>query len=171
MWAIRESNSFCSTSLDPIKDRLQEIFGCAIARTSAMVMNFFLTMLYSLGYWSFSGWFPSHLSSQKRTCVPLFILKVPKRRKSCFTFIKLDQKYESPGFHSTWTNGWDTRYLFLSNCYHIPSEVNNLNNHLLKRAMFLILRSWIPRPPWSLGWHRIFHLARWYFLLLSSPCQ
>src|SRR5437016_7176520 len=97
---MRNSNSFHATNLDPNKDRLQEMFGCAFVKTSAMVMNFFLTMLYNPRYWSFSARFPSHMSSQKRTCDPLLTLKVPKRRKSCFTFIRLDQKCKSPGFHS-----------------------------------------------------------------------
>src|SRR5438105_6228124 len=97
---MRNSNSFHATNLGPNKDRLQEMFGCAVDRTSAMVTNFFLAMLYNPGYWSFSARFPSQVSSQNRTCDPLLILKVPKRRKSCFTFIRLDQKCESPGFHS-----------------------------------------------------------------------
>src|SRR5438132_3946129 len=97
---MRESNSFHAANLDPNNDRLQEMFGCVIVKISAMVMNFFLTMLYNPGYRSFSAQFPSHLSSQKRTCDPLLILKVSKRRKACFTFIRLDQKCESLGFHS-----------------------------------------------------------------------
>src|SRR6266498_4449693 len=97
---MRESNSLQATNLGLKRDRLQEMFGCSDAITSAMVMIFFLTMLYNPGYWSFSARFPSHLSSQNRTCDPLLTLKVPKRRKSCFTFIKLDQKCESPVFQS-----------------------------------------------------------------------
>src|SRR5438128_1089364 len=100
MCSRRESSSLQATSFGPKRDRLQEIFGCSDAITSAMVINFFLTMLYNPGYWSFSARFPSHLSSQNRTCDPLFTLKVPKRRNSCFTFIKLDQKCESPGLQS-----------------------------------------------------------------------
>ena len=168
---MRERILFHTNNLDPIKDCLQEMFGFTVVKTSAMVTNFFLTILYNPGYWSFSVRFPSQVSSQDRTCEPLLTLKVPKRRKLCFTFIKLDQKCESPGFHSTWTNSLDTRYLFLNSCCHVPSEVNSLNNHFLNSAMFLTFRSWIPRPPCTLGWHRIFHLARRYFLLLSSLCQ
>src|SRR5438128_789830 len=97
---MRSSNSFHATNLGPNKDHLQEMFGCTVDRTLAMVTNFFLTMLYNLGYWSFSARFPSHMSSQKRTCDPLLTLKVPKQRKFCFTFVKLDQKCESSGFHS-----------------------------------------------------------------------
>src|SRR6266498_2102560 len=97
---MRESKSFHATNLGPIKDCLHDMFGSAPLRTSAMVTNFFRTILYNLGYWSLSAWFPSQVSSQKRTCDPLLILKVPKRRKSCFTFIKLAKKCESPDFHS-----------------------------------------------------------------------
>lgn len=34
---------------------------------------------------------------------------------------------------------------------HTPSFVSSLNNHLLRREVFLTLRSQIPNPPWSLG--------------------
>ena len=151
MLAMRESNSFHATNLDPNKVRLQEMLGCDVVRTAAMVMCLFLVILYNPGYWSFKAFAPSHVSSQNLTCDPLLILKVPKRRKSCFTFISLDQKCESPGFHSTYASGLDLRYLFLSNCCHFPSVVRSLNNHLLSRALFFTLRSMMPKPPWSLG--------------------
>src|SRR5438132_5739199 len=99
MLAMRERRLFHATNLDPINDRLQEMFSSAIVRTSAVVTNFFLTILYNPRYWSFSVRFPSQVSSQNHTYEPLLILKVPKQRKSCFTFIRLDQKCESPGFH------------------------------------------------------------------------
>jgi hypothetical protein len=139
--------------------------------TSTIVLNFALVMLYSLGYWSFNPCPPSQVSSQNLTCDPFFILKVPKHRKSCFTFIKLDKKCESPVFQSTSTRGLEPRYLFLISCCQVSSDVKSLNNHLLRSVVFLIFRSWIPRPPWSLGWHKIVHLVRRYFFLLSSPCQ
>src|SRR5436189_2159294 len=93
-------------------------------------------------------------------------MKEPKRRKSCFTFIKLDQKCESPGFQSTCTKGLEAKYLLRSNCCQVPSVVSSLNSHLLKRAMFLRFRSCIPSPPWSFGWERMLHLTRRYIFLV-----
>jgi hypothetical protein len=42
---------------------------------------------------------------------------------------------------------------------------SKLTNHLAKRPLFCNRKSKIPRPPWSLGWHRIFHLASRYLRL------
>jgi hypothetical protein len=46
-----------------------------------------------------------------------------------------------------------------------------LNSHLLKRQLFLISRTSIPRPPWSFGRHIIFHFDSLYFFLFWSHCQ
>jgi hypothetical protein len=125
-------NSFQATSLDPIRDRLQDRFMLSDFNTISTVSNFLRTTLYKEGYWVFKAMPPNHLSSKNLTCDPFPISKVPKRRKSCFTFFSPDQKCESPGFHSTCTSGLDIRYLFLSNCCHVPSIVRSLNNHLLR---------------------------------------
>jgi hypothetical protein len=144
-------NSFQATSLDPIRDCLQARFMLSNFNIVSTVSNLLQTMLYKEGYWVFKAMPPNHQSSQNLTCDPFLISKVPKRRKSCFTFISPDQKCESPSFHSTCTSGLDPRYLFLSNCCHVPSVVRSLNNHLLSRALFFKLRSMMPKPPWSLG--------------------
>jgi hypothetical protein len=38
-------------------------------------------------------------------------------------------------------------------------------------ALFLTSKSWIPSPPWSLGWHTTFHVLNRYFFFSLSPCQ
>jgi hypothetical protein len=42
-----------------------------------------------------------------------------------------------------------------------------LNNHLLSKHLFLISRTSIPRPPWSLGRQMMFHLVGLYFLYVD----
>jgi len=151
MLAIRGNKLFHATNLGPMRSLRQDRFGDGPERTSAMVTCLGLAMLYRHGYCSCREEFPSHLSSRKCTCDLSFIMKDPKWKKSRFTFIRLDKKCESPFFHSTCINGFDPKYLLRSTCCQVPSMVSNLNNHLLSRAIFLICRSWIPRPPWSLG--------------------
>ena len=96
---------------------------------------------------------------------------MPNFKKFALTFVKLAQKCESPLFHWTCTKSLFPKYLLCRICCHIPSVVRRRYSHLLSRAMFWSSRLCIPSPPWSLGWHRILHFAKWYFLLCSSLCQ
>jgi hypothetical protein len=98
-------------------------------------------------------------------------MKVPNFMKFALTFIRLAQKCESPVFHWTCTKGLFSKYLLRRICCQVLSAVRRRNSHLLSRAIFLSSRFCIPRPPWSLGWHRILHFAKRYFLLCSSLCQ
>jgi hypothetical protein len=68
---------------------------------------------------------PNQMSSQNRIWDPIFIVKVPKRRKSCFTFIRPAQKWESLGFQKAYKRGFELKYLLRMSCCHVPSDVRN----------------------------------------------
>jgi hypothetical protein len=51
------------------------------------------------------------------------------------------------------------RYLLCSSSCHTPSWLINLSNHLLRRHKFLISRTSIHKPPWSLGRQITFHFV------------
>jgi hypothetical protein len=56
-------NSFQTTSLDPIRDRLQARFMLSDFNTVSIVSNFLRTILYKEGYWFFKAMPANHLSS------------------------------------------------------------------------------------------------------------
>lgn len=88
--------------------------------------------------------------------MPSCTLKALKLKNSCLIFTRPHKKYESPCLHSAWDRGIDLRYLFRSNCCHIPSEFRRLKSHLPSIVVFLILKSWRPKPLWFLGWKDIY---------------
>ena len=146
---------FHITSLFPNKSQHQDRLGICVLNTSA-ISCFFLTILYSCGYWSRRDLFrrdlfPSHVSSQNLTYDPSFIIKVPNLRKSRLTFIKLAQKCESLLFQWTCTNGLVPRYLLRKICCQVPSVINSRYSHLLSKATFLSSKLCISSPPWSFG--------------------
>lgn len=165
MLAISGNKLFQAVNLCAIRSLHQLMFNGEVPNTSATVSCLWWAMLYKQGYCSRNIEFLYHLSSQNLTCVPSLIMKVPNRRNSCFAFIRLAQKCEFPFLHWTCESGLEPRYLLRSISCQVPSVASNLKSHLLSNAVFLISKSWIPRSPWSLGWHKILHLARRY----SSP--
>jgi hypothetical protein len=92
MLVIHECNSFQSANLGLINVLLQEKVASVSVSASAIVMNFFLAVLYNPGYLSFNLCPSNQVSYQNLTFDSFSILKAPKRRKSCLTFIRLDQK-------------------------------------------------------------------------------
>jgi hypothetical protein len=130
-----------------------------------------LTILNNEGNLSLSGLSPNQVSYQNLVWDPSFNLKEPSSIKESLMFIKLFQKWESVGFLTQLPKVLSLIYLFISNSYHMPSSFNNLYSHLLNKHLFWISKFWIPRPPWSLGWHITFHLANLYFCLCWSFCQ
>ena len=171
MGASRAVRLFYIVSLFPMRSLHQDRLGVGAESTWPTVSCFLLAILYSYGYCCLKGVLPSQMSSQNLTCDPFFIMKVPNRRNSFFAFSKLAQKWESPLFHWTWTNDLVRRYLLRRIFCQVPSVVNYRYNHLLSNAMFLSSRFCIPKPPCSLGCHRISHFASRYFRLCSSLCQ
>jgi len=91
--------------------------------------------------------------------------------KSSFTFIRSAQNWESPGLLVTYVRDLEPRYLLRRSCSQMPSLLVSLHSHLLKRHLFWISKFIIPRPPGSLGLHRILHFESLYFLLCPSSCQ
>jgi hypothetical protein len=111
------------------------------------------------------GKIPGHLSSQNWMWTPLLSLNRPKLRNESLTFMRPLQNWESPGFFCTWVIVCDLRYFRLSMVCHSPSSLINLNSHLFNKHIFYISIFWTHNPPWSFGWHMMFHLASLYFFL------
>ena len=166
-----ETRLFHIANLLPMRSLRQDRFGNCVRSSSAIVFCFFLTMLYSWGYWSHRDLLPNHMFFQNFTWDSSFIMMVLNLRKFHLTFIKFAQKYESPLFHWTCTSALVPRYLLRMICCHIPSVVNIWYSYLLSKAIFFSSRLCISSPPWSFGSHRISHFASWYYLLRSSLCQ
>ena len=139
--------------------------------TSTTVACFFRTILNKFRYWIFKALEPNHLSSQNLIWVPLSSLNFPRLKKMSLTPSKPFQNYENPFFFSIWLRVLFFRYLFFINSYQVPFSLQSLKSHLIKRHLFCKSRFWIPKPPCSLDWHKIFHFASLYFLLCSSFCQ
>ena len=125
-----------SINLFPTSALLKETLSGFVLSTSATVACFFLTVFNKFGYWNFRAWVPNHLSSQNLNLLPLFSLNFPRFRNLSFTPMRLNQKCESPAFLQTRLKVLVLRYLFLSNCYHIPSSLHNLQSHLLSKYLF-----------------------------------
>ena len=81
------------------------------------------------------------------------------------------QKCESLGLAVTWVRVLDRRYLFVKRDCHKPSVLSRFTTHLANKHLFYSCKSKIPRPPWSLGRHNMFHLASLYLCLFEDPCQ
>jgi hypothetical protein len=62
-------------------------------------------------------------------------------------------------------------YLFLNSSCHMPSSFNSLKSHLLNKHLFYMSKLCIPKPPWTFGWHKSFHLTSLYLRLCWSFCQ
>lgn len=169
--ATRFTSAYQLPKFSPWRPLRKETFNGTDPSTVATVVCLYRTMLYRLGYLCWSVKFPNHLSSQNLVACPLLTLNIPLARKRSLTFINPDQKCESPGFLTTCPKVLLPKYFFLKICCHIPSSFNNLNNHLLSKHLFWISMFLIPKPPKSLGWHRIFHLANLYFFFCWSDCQ
>ena len=135
----------------PIRSLLQDTLGICVCSISATVSCFFLTMLYTLGYWSHRDLLPNNMSSENLIWDPSFIMKVPNLSKPRLTFIKLAQKCEYPLFHWTCTSDLIPRYLLRMICCHVPSV----------KAMFLSSRLCIPS---LLGPS----VDTWYSILLAN---
>lgn len=131
MLEIRGNSVFHTTNFAPIRSPRQDKFGGDELRTSATTAYLFLDMLYKHDYCSRSVLFSHQLSSKNLIWDPCFIMKVPKQKNVCFTFIRLAQKYESPNFHSTCARGLVAMYLFRINYCQIPSVVCLKKSHLL----------------------------------------
>src|SRR5690348_15570022 len=99
MFAMCGSKLFHGDNLCPMRSLRHVRLGGEVPRISATVACLCLTILYKQGYCSRRVVFPNHISSQNLICDPSLIMKVPKRRNSPFTFIRLAQKWESPFFH------------------------------------------------------------------------
>jgi hypothetical protein len=128
-------------------------------------------MLYRDVYWSLNAWFPIHLFFHNLIWDLLFNWNDPKRRKFLLTFINSDQKWESPGFLSTFPIVWFERYFFRRIVCHKSSSFISLKSHLLNKHSFCIFKFYIPKLPWSLGWHIMLHLVSLYFFFWMSCCQ
>jgi hypothetical protein len=112
---------------------------------------------------------PSQVSSENR--VPSPTTKEPCLRKVSLWCINPFQKGESVGL--AWTSAivFVFKYLLHSSSYHIPSSLMILNNHLLKRQLFLTSRTSMPKPPWSFDRQTMFHFVSLYFffVLVTLP--
>ena len=150
-----ETRLFHIANLLPMRSLCQDRFGNCVCSSSTIVFCFFLTMLYSWGYWSHRDLLPNHISFQNLIWDSSLIMKDPNFRKSFLNFITLAQKWESPLFHWAWTIGLLSRHLFLMICCQVPSVVNSRYSHLLSSAILFNSRLCIPSPPCSFGWHRI----------------
>jgi len=163
---MRGKSSFQAVNLGPIKSRLHDKSNGDELKTSATVYRLCMAMLYKQGRCSLKGEFPSHLSTQNCTWKPSLVINEPKRRKSCFIFMRHPQ---NASLH--FSNELGIKALGLSTyfCLSIAIDVSNLNNHLLRSAVFFGSKSLIPTPPpFPKGWHSMLHLARQYFLLWLS---
>jgi hypothetical protein len=60
---------------------------------------------------------------------------------------------------------------FLISSCHMPSSLQSLKSHLLKRHLFCISKFCTPKPPLSFGRHTKGHFTDLYFFLLLSFCQ
>ena len=149
----------------------KEIFEGMELKTVAMKICFFLAMLYREGYCWLRVKLPSHLSSQNLMFSPLFSWKLPKFRNLSLTFIKPDQNCESPGLFWIYAIGLSFMYFLFSRFCQRPSSLISLNNHLLSKHWFWMSKFFMPKPPWSFGWHIMLHLASLYFFLWLSLCQ
>ena len=85
---------------------------------------------------------------------PLFSWKLPKLRNLSLIFIKPDQKCESPGLFWTCAIGLSFMYFLFRRFCQRPSSLISLNNHLLSKHWFWMSKFFMPKPPWSFGWHR-----------------
>ena len=83
----------------------------------------------------------------------------PTLKNKSITFFKLVENLVSPGFFSIWVVVLFLLYFLLSKLYHIPSSFTSLKSHLLRSHLLCTSIFRIPRPPMSLGWHGMFHLA------------
>jgi hypothetical protein len=81
------------------------------------------------------------------------------------------QKWESFGFDDTCMRILVLKYLFLSKDCQVPSVFKRFTNHLANRHLFCSCKFKIPRPPWSLGRHKMSYLASLYLCLIAEPCQ
>jgi hypothetical protein len=99
------------------------------------------------------------VSSQNLVLVPSLTSKEPLANTSSLIRMGPLQKCESFGLALTWVSVFDRRYLFVSRVCHKPSVLSKFTNHLDNKHLFCNCKSRIPRPPWSLGRHKMSHLA------------
>jgi hypothetical protein len=130
------TNSYHLLLLVSFQDLLKETFKGIVLSTEGTISLFLLTISYNDGYLSQKDVLLIHLSSQNLICVPLLSLKDANLKKSSLTFIKPDQKCESPDFLTTFPIVWFFRCLFLKIVCHKPSSFISLNNHLLNKHCF-----------------------------------
>jgi hypothetical protein len=81
------------------------------------------------------------MSSQNLIWEPFLIEKVLKHRKSCLTFTRSTQKWESPGFQKACERGLDSKYVLQINCYQVSSDVRSLYSHLLSNIIDVHIKS------------------------------
>ena len=65
------------------------------------------------------------------------------------------------------------KYLFFTMSCQRPFSWSSFHHHLQRRLIFIFLIFLMSKPPFSLLWHIVLHLTRWYFLLrlLPSPTE
>ena len=135
--SITPATSWCDESkLLATRDLRKETFSGIELRTELTKADFFLTMLYRVGYWFFKGSLPSQVSSQNLIRDPLPSLNLPHLRNSGLMCMRPDQKWESPGEYSTWVRDLNRRHFLLSKVCHIPCSFINLKSHLLSKYLF-----------------------------------
>jgi len=170
--SITLATSWCHKSkLLATRDLRKEIFSGVELRTWLTNADFFLAMLYRVGYWFLRGLLSSQESSQNLIWDPLPSLNLPHLRNSDLTLMRPDQKCESPGKCSTWVRDLYWKYFLLSRVCHIPCSFISLKSHLLSKHLFCASRFKIPKPPWSFEQQRTLHLVSLYFFLCSLLCQ
>jgi hypothetical protein len=164
------TNSYHILILLLFKVLRKEMFRGLVLRTESTISLFLLTILYNDGYLSQSDVFLIHKCSQN--LIRTLSLNLDSNlRKLSFTFIKPDQKCESPYFLTTLPIVSFFTYLFLKFVCHVPYSFISMNNNLLSKHWFWILMFCIPIPPWSLGWQIILHFANLYFFFWLSLCK
>jgi hypothetical protein len=120
------NNFFHSTNLLPVIVRQKDKLRFVSRQTSTTKADLIRTVLKRFRNCSQKGRLVSYLSCQNLVFWPSPTWKWPNLRNWSLIFIRPDQKCESPDLLDIWARDLSPRYLFLSNCCHIPSSLSNL---------------------------------------------
>jgi hypothetical protein len=165
------SKTFHDDSLWPTRSHLNVTFSGEVSNTLAIILFLWCTILYKVDICSWTVYLPSHLSSENLIFESSLIKNGAYGKNNFFVSLRPIQKCDSPGFQKTKDNVREPMYFLFIGVYLIPSSVRSLKSHLPRSAVFLISRSWIPSPPWSLGWQATLNLAGRYLFFSLSRCQ